>query len=578
MEQRWSISQLPPAMSWDVQTLFSRKYFIVPDYQRNYAWEKKHWKDFWEDIKDGILNNNTPHYWGQITLRDTGEEQYCGDELLHKYEIVDGQQRIATLYLFLLALSKCGKPAIKERFIKCNGIYMLELGSLNKQFLKDLIDGRDPRPDIETNRLLKKAIEYFEDEIRTYGRPDDLSRYLQHITFLTEFALPDEALAIRAFQSLNDRGRDLTLLDKTKSFLMFYSMRYLEKQERKDLSSSTNIRFGNIFTNYDIIKELGDTEKIFYIAGMPEDELLRLFYHYFFNHAKNNYSLNGWYNYDMWATQVFSDFLKPACNKLKDNPTMLKEFIGEFIDDLDGFISAFKQAVEKTRTQNLYRKLFCFLQPSAIVYPLIISLEKENLLTGLLDIVETLELRVYTIKGTNPRASLYRDTISNIKGGLSQDNIRRNIKDFINFNVPDPEFRSLLIIPRAGERYILWEFEKYKNNSFNDFNHDLYVTLEIEHIFPQKVPQNFPTYGFESSEEYVAHVGKFGNLCLLEREKNKRAGNKEPPAKADIYQESAISVTKDLGHSISNKSFTKEDVEKRTQEIVEFCLKRWPIT
>jgi len=37
------------------------KVFRVPDYQRNYAWEKKNWEDFWNDIKEG-LSTSTEHY------------------------------------------------------------------------------------------------------------------------------------------------------------------------------------------------------------------------------------------------------------------------------------------------------------------------------------------------------------------------------------------------------------------------------------------------------------------------------------------------------------------------------------
>ena len=62
---------------------------------------------------------------------------------------MDGQQRLTTMYLFLLALSNGGKPVLKKRFIKCGNIYRLELGGLNSQFLKRLIDGKNPSPDIK---------------------------------------------------------------------------------------------------------------------------------------------------------------------------------------------------------------------------------------------------------------------------------------------------------------------------------------------------------------------------------------------------------------------------------------------
>jgi len=52
-----------------------------------------------------------------------------------------------------------GKPAIRESFIKCGNIYRVELGGLNNQFLKDLVDAKNPKPDMKTNKLLKDCLE-----------------------------------------------------------------------------------------------------------------------------------------------------------------------------------------------------------------------------------------------------------------------------------------------------------------------------------------------------------------------------------------------------------------------------------
>ena len=249
----------PSAQAKNVYELFAGKVFRVPDYQRNYSWTRKNWEDFWNDIKEGMLTN-TEHYWGTITLRATGKQLYCKEKDIpfNVYEVVDGQQRITTIYLFLLALSNLGKPAIRDNFIKCGNIYRLELGGLNNQFLKDLVDGKNPQPEIKTNKLLKEAFEYFKNQIRSFGNLDEISRYLQNVTFSLEFVVQDQTLAVKAFESLNDRGKPLTLLDKTKSFLMFYSLRYL----KNDLNHLINSVFGNIFTNYDLIKEVGESFRI----------------------------------------------------------------------------------------------------------------------------------------------------------------------------------------------------------------------------------------------------------------------------------------------------------------------------
>ena len=94
----------PSAEARDIDELFAGKIFRVPNYQRNYAWDKKNWNDFWNDIREG-LETNTEHYWGTITLKVTDETYYCEEEdkYFKVYEVVDGQQRLTTIYLFLLA-------------------------------------------------------------------------------------------------------------------------------------------------------------------------------------------------------------------------------------------------------------------------------------------------------------------------------------------------------------------------------------------------------------------------------------------------------------------------------------------
>jgi uncharacterized protein with ParB-like and HNH nuclease domain len=127
-----------------ISQFFHDKVFRVPEYQRSYSWDKDQWEDFWNDIKDGFLTG-TSHYWGTITLRATNERKYCRQKYreFEVYEVVDGQQRITTLYLFMLALHKAGNvQAIKDDYILTDDIYRLELGGRNDHALKCLVNGQ----------------------------------------------------------------------------------------------------------------------------------------------------------------------------------------------------------------------------------------------------------------------------------------------------------------------------------------------------------------------------------------------------------------------------------------------------
>jgi len=582
---------LPPAIrayaqAHNVYRLFAGKVFRVPKYQRNYAWGEKNLKEikeFWDDLKESLLMGRE-HYWGPITLMETREALDCSEEdtTFKVYDVVDGQQRIATIYLFLLALSEMGKPAIRKNFIKCGDIYRVILGGLNDQFLKDLVDGKDPQPRIKTNRLLKNAFEFFKNQIEDFGRFDDLSKHLQNVTFSLEFVVQDKSLAVKAFETLNDRGKPLTLLDKTKSFLMFYSSRYLNDS----LDDTINTIFGNIFANYDFIKESGERNHINYIRseGFSEDELLRFFYHYFAYYTIKEYSPPTAYNYDVTAGNVFEEFLKRACEHLKTNTQRLSDFAQEFLENFNKFVLAFKTITDKVGTETQFRKLFGFLGLNTRVYPLIISLEAEGLLNKpMLDAIESLDLRVYKVRGTDPRAGLYNNAISQIKINPDLAQIHDNIKDFTNTFMPDTEFRRYLngyMYGNEATDYILWEYEKSQNPTFNERNYGLFKILQKEHIFQPELHTtlNVQAYGFKDNFDYYTNVHRLGNLCLLEGRINKKLGRMgliPPERKATEYQQSSVPTTKQLGHRLNNRNFTKNDIDIRTNQIMDFCANRW---
>lgn len=85
--------------------------FLIPLYQRNYAWQRKHCERLFSDLEKIHKNNIYSHFFGSIvTVKATDVE----DDLL----IIDGQQRITTISLLILAAINCVK----------NGTMICELG------------------------------------------------------------------------------------------------------------------------------------------------------------------------------------------------------------------------------------------------------------------------------------------------------------------------------------------------------------------------------------------------------------------------------------------------------------------
>ncbi|MCK0114860.1 DUF262 domain-containing protein [Gelidibacter sp. F63206] len=91
--------------------IFKDGIFKIPDYQRGYAWSTKQLKDFWEDINN--LPSDKMHYTGVLTLKKVDEEIWkhwnnegwlIKDRGYTPYHIVDGQQRLTTVVIFIQSL------------------------------------------------------------------------------------------------------------------------------------------------------------------------------------------------------------------------------------------------------------------------------------------------------------------------------------------------------------------------------------------------------------------------------------------------------------------------------------------
>jgi len=72
--------------------------YIVPKFQRDYSWTQDEWEDLWQDIEISLsASKDDVHYMGYLVLKTTDGKLY---------DVVDGQQRLTTLSLLVLAVLK----------------------------------------------------------------------------------------------------------------------------------------------------------------------------------------------------------------------------------------------------------------------------------------------------------------------------------------------------------------------------------------------------------------------------------------------------------------------------------------
>lgn len=268
--------------------------FLIPDYQRPYAWGEDECKTLWEDIFVFAFPDNDCNKF------DEDEEYFLGPIVTFKNEngkkeIIDGQQRLTTLMLLLRAFyAKLGKMQDKNSISMRNNIEQCiwktnEFGENDKEALKIDSEVATDNDKEEFLFILKNGT----IPAKTKSAPNRISQYAKNYIyfqnqidlFLNEFPsyfayfparilnncvlLPIEAesqdTALRIFSTLNDRGKPLSDADIFKA--QFYKY------------------FSNINCKDDFIRQWKELEElcsqIFHpISGTPMDDLFTRYMYY----------------------------------------------------------------------------------------------------------------------------------------------------------------------------------------------------------------------------------------------------------------------------------------------------------
>jgi hypothetical protein len=582
-----------------VEKLFTRCQIIVPDYQRAYAWEEPQWKDLWADIHDGLLSE-TDHFIGTVVLQQSGDRTAdCLGRGIDVFYVVDGQQRLVTLALLAAALfeSLRDKPVgrgIWSDFVEDAGMAHLRLGGPNASYFDKIMSGiRDgvssPDSHRATNQRIKHCISFFREKLAAFSgipdapSPEGIVRYVRHQLRLVRFITDDQSLAIKTFQAVNDRGRPLTVLDKTKSLLMFFVNRYLGGDQ--ELFSRVQACFGAVYEHFDETIDLARKHKVEYLTNpryhFGESELLTFAYHYSARHLIEACGLAHTYAYDLGGERVFDGFLKPSLHALHEQNDALRLFVGDFVEDLAAIAQSLSAIVARVPDRPEYQSLLQRQGLSAAVYPLLVGLNvRDKLDERMLSALSILDLRVYKVRGTDPRAWLYREAVSKARSGVPNEDIYRVVVGFTRWFASDSELDGFLRQPayrQAYVRFVLWEMANESSLCGSAPDPLLFESCQVDHVLPQDPMIDVATCGFASEEDYLSQINRLGNLCLLEAPLNAGAGNVSLAVKADYYGRSSLEHTRLLGHRLGETGFRRGDIEARTERIIDFFHRRWPV-
>lgn len=537
------------------------KIYRVPSYQRDYSWKQDHWEDLWADILS-ILNGDGIHYMGSIVLQNKKDK---------RYSVIDGQQRLSTLTLIVLAtintIQKLVDKGIdsdqnKERVLLLSKKFLgdkdpgsltysakLELNENNNSFFQThLMVFRSPTNEKtlrDSDKLLWQAYNFFLLKISSHFQNiengEELANFLnkqvaEKMMFI-QIVVEDELSAYTVFETLNSRGVSLTVTDLLKNYLFSLS------------------------TKVDLVHVKEKWGKIVDVIGL--DNFPTFLRHYWI--SKNKLIRQD------YLFRAMKDVVKtsPQVIDLLDELEKNAQLYNALANSSDPFWIGQKEQRKRIKEIELFKEK----QALPLLLAAYNNLSNEEF-TKVLRIVSVITFR-YTIIGglhTNLKENIYNQAAIKISNGEvnSASQIARDVKplyttdkDFKN------SFSTTTISTKRNKkliRYILFEIENHLAQTDTDYEDS---PASIEHILPENAGElwtaNFPI----SIQDSLVY--RIGNYTLLEDDKNRDCGIKSFDEKKIIYQTSQYQISKQIVAS----DWTPNTLDNRQTKLADLASASW---
>lgn len=560
-----------------IKALFSdnKSDFLIPDYQRPYAWSIIECQTLWEDTFSFAIPENDYQKF------NPGDEYFLGPIVTfknsdNKLEIIDGQQRLTTLMLLLRALythylvaQDAQTVKTREEIAKCiwktdefsNPIMeQLKINSLvatdevKDEFLSILLTGEAPDK-MHSNYAMNYR--YFQGKIKELinKMPSSFMYYpvrLMNNCILLPIEAESQDTALTIFSTLNNRGLPLSDADIFKAqFYKYYTL----KGKKDDFV----LRWSKLNTL---------CEKIFHpISGTPMDELFTKYMYY--ERAKMRI--------DSSTTEALRKFYE------KDNYILLKnDTTFANLEDLASFWNDVFSQNEDRFSQRVLRALYvlCYAPNSMWGYILSVyymknrqadgSLDEADLFTFLNKITAFTWAYAVTNPGVNSlRTPMYAEMINIIDGNPVEFEKFKFDKASLSTSFGNYEFRNTRPITKSILTWWALSDDAQKLPS-------LETAFEIEHIYAKNRCDK------EKSLSDPKKIESLGNKAILEKRINIRASDYRFIDKKKYYDgyENSYGVSKEgtINHELRSMSaemmdFIETNIDARKEKILESFYK-----
>lgn len=536
--------------------------YEVPKFQRDYTWEVEQWDDLWQDIKTLMSNEENEHYMGYLVLQTSNNKEF---------QIIDGQQRLTTMSLVILATLKSIKDLVdrgidpdnntkrKDSLLNSYIGYVdpvtlvsnnkLKLNRNSEDYYRQHLVLLKDLPIRNTNtseKHMRECFTWYYDRIRKdFTTGESLAAFIDKIVdrlFFTVIEVTDQMNAFKVFETLNARGVQLSSSDLLKNYL------FSVVDEKKPHISEID-ELENIWSK--VVAKLGEQRF---------EDYLR----YFWNSQHKS----------VGKKQLF----KTVRNLVKTREDVFN-LLRELNDCADYFLAIQNPQDDywrdKPEVQKYLRELKMFQIKQT--YSLLLSgarfLEYSKL-QQLAKVCSVISFRYNIIGGLNPNAQ--EDVYNNIALEIFK-NKSFNIQDFSPIYISDNSFENDFASKDFRNtsrnhkivKYILSKIEKYLYRNEIGLENDLFT---IEHIIPENAPNGWNGLTYE---EIVRSVYKLGNLTLLEKKLNEEAAQKPYSEKRAIFSRSSVELTKAISENYDN--WNDDKIASRQKELAKHAKAIWVI-
>lgn len=521
-------------------------WYRIPEYQRPYVWESENVTALLEDTLAAYRKNSAAEYFlGSMVLKLNCRKVNPSDAnspVYDEYELLDGQQRLTTIFLMLAVMRDItGNPSVKE-VCKSAIFQSKNVFALQPERLRIVFDIRD---DVR-------------DFIDKFVKVDDATQKLDDLKFLSADKAAD--ISVRnmshALLVISDFLSALTPQDLDNYFMFFWQkvlMTYVATQELHDaFQLFTVLNTGGVkLRNSDILK-------VENLSCVPDDAERK-------NFARDWEEMEKYFGDDF---DKFLSYIRTILVKRKADMTLLKEFRENIYFAKKPLLNMGRETFEYIDGMfDIYKKIFDNLRGVNG------NFEAANLLTLMNTGLETDYWTAATLSfckkfgcenGTAYQnfCSFLRlldkkvsaDWICALSPTKRIENVNAVIKEIETADSPDKLFAAQVFdIPRDfadilqadvyGKRYAKYLMLKldllYHGHSM-PFQPP--STVSIEHILPQTPPQQSQWRKNFSDAQRELWTDKLGNLVLISRRKNSSLGNRDYAYKKQKYFEKNIEL------------------------------------